>query len=54
MKPRTIASSPEMSITTIKTISSSVIGMVCWSRSLEHDPEKWAPVFGKDHAQTKR
>jgi hypothetical protein len=20
---------------------------------LEHDPEKWIPVFGKDHAQTK-
>jgi hypothetical protein len=20
---------------------------------LEHDPEKWQPVFGKDHAQTK-
>src|SRR5262247_3784848 len=20
------------------------------SRSLEHDPEKWIPVFGKDHA----
>jgi hypothetical protein len=19
---------------------------------LEHDPEKWAPVFGKDHAPT--
>jgi hypothetical protein len=19
----------------------------------EHDPEKWIPVFGKDHAQTK-
>jgi hypothetical protein len=19
---------------------------------LEHDPEKWEPVFGKDHAQT--
>jgi hypothetical protein len=19
---------------------------------LEHDPEKWVPVFGKDHAQT--
>jgi hypothetical protein len=19
--------------------------------ALEHDPEKWAPVFGKDHAQ---
>src|SRR3954467_10700074 len=22
-------------------------------RSIEHDPEKWKPVFGKDHAQTK-
>jgi hypothetical protein len=22
------------------------------SKSLEHDPEKWKPVFGKDHAQT--
>jgi hypothetical protein len=21
---------------------------------LEHDPEKWKPVFGKDHAQTKK
>jgi hypothetical protein len=21
---------------------------------LEHDPEKWIPVFGKDHAQTKK
>jgi hypothetical protein len=21
--------------------------------ALEHDPEKWQPVFGKDHAQTK-
>jgi hypothetical protein len=21
--------------------------------TLEHDPEKWKPVFGKDHAQTK-
>jgi hypothetical protein len=20
---------------------------------LEHDPEKWKPVFGNDHAQTK-
>ena len=23
------------------------------ARSVEHDPEKWEPVFGKDHAQTK-
>jgi hypothetical protein len=22
--------------------------------ALEHDPEKWIPVFRKDHAQTKR
>src|SRR6266550_2218700 len=22
--------------------------------TLEHDPEKWLPVFRKDHAQTKR
>jgi len=21
---------------------------------LEHDPEKWEPVFGKDHAQNKK
>jgi len=21
---------------------------------LEHDPEKWAPVFGKDHAPANR
>src|SRR5882672_1353665 len=21
-----------------------------WQSNLEHDPEKWAPVFGKDHA----
>ena len=24
------------------------------SGALEHDPEKWEPVFRKDHAQTKR
>jgi hypothetical protein len=23
-------------------------------RALQHDPEKWVPVFRKDHAQTKR
>jgi hypothetical protein len=21
--------------------------------AIEHDPEKWSPVFGKDHAPTK-
>jgi len=25
-----------------------------WSGWLEHDPEKWKPVFRKDHVQTKR
>jgi hypothetical protein len=24
-----------------------------FKQALEHDPEKWEPVFGKDHAQTK-
>src|SRR6202163_3598968 len=24
------------------------------SETLEHDPEKWKPVFRKDHAQTRR
>jgi hypothetical protein len=23
-------------------------------RNLEHDPEKWKPVFRKDHAQSKK
>jgi hypothetical protein len=26
----------------------------CGGNVLEHDPEKWDPVFGKDHAQAKR
>jgi hypothetical protein len=24
------------------------------AKGLEHDPEKWKPVFRKDHAQTSR
>ena len=28
-------------------------GRVAKQFDLEHDPEKWKPVFGKDHAQTK-
>jgi hypothetical protein len=24
------------------------------ARPLEHDPEKWTPVFRKDHAPTKK
>jgi hypothetical protein len=26
---------------------------VAGAPALEHDPEKWMPVFGKDHAPTK-
>jgi hypothetical protein len=26
-------------------------GVQALRRPLEHDPEKWIPVFGKDHAQ---
>jgi hypothetical protein len=27
--------------------------IVLKTKNLEHDPEKWNPVFRKDHAQTK-
>jgi hypothetical protein len=27
---------------------------ICAARYPEHDPEKWIPVFRKDHAQIKR
>jgi hypothetical protein len=29
------------------------IGLSCEKVRLAHDPEKWQPVFGKDHAQAK-
>src|SRR5262249_59512886 len=29
-----------------------IVGSLLWVR-LEHDPEKWKPVFGQDRAQTK-
>jgi hypothetical protein len=29
------------------------LGRVCVVGSLEHDPEKWIPVFRKDHAPPK-
>jgi hypothetical protein len=28
-------------------------GLQLVQRALKHDPEKWLPVFGKDHAQIK-
>jgi hypothetical protein len=30
------------------------LGTPLKSALLEHDPEKWTPVFGKDHAQKKK
>src|SRR5215510_6214953 len=32
---------------------SSIAAICAAPEALEHDPEKWKPVFGKDHAQTK-
>ena len=29
-----------------------IIDLAQQSVALEHDPEKWTPVFGQDHAQT--
>jgi hypothetical protein len=28
-------------------------GVAEWLKAQAHDPEKWEPVFGKDHAQAK-
>jgi hypothetical protein len=35
-----------------KTISSAAFGTERGKGYIEHDPEKWEPVFRKDHAQT--
>jgi hypothetical protein len=37
----------------VETRACSALGSLI-KRDLEHDPEKWEPVFRKDHAQTKR
>src|SRR6266849_9472918 len=29
-------------------------GLLARNDRLEHDPEKWVPIFRKDHAQTKK
>jgi hypothetical protein len=34
-------------------ISPGAASAVARGRALEHDPEKWKPVFGKDHAPRK-
>ena len=37
-----------------RTVQEEAAGRGGLFRRLEHDPEKWKPVFRKDHAQTKR
>jgi len=37
----------------VQAILNAFLGNRTPARQLEHDPEKWSPVFRKDHAQTK-
>ena len=44
---------------TLRDIGLARSDVMCWTdalraRAIKHDPEKWLPVFGKDHAQTKK
>jgi hypothetical protein len=34
-------------------LPSVILRQYAEQQALEHDPEKWEPVFGKDHAQSK-
>jgi len=34
-------------------VGRNLISEIEAERSREHDPEKWEPVFGKDHAQAR-
>jgi hypothetical protein len=38
----------------IRRLTSQAIDPVVSLAKLEHDPEKWKPVFRKDHASPKR
>jgi len=37
----------------VRVLTAGVRAPMTPMRDLEHDPEKWKPVFRKDHAQTK-
>jgi hypothetical protein len=37
----------------LRAILKDWTGMGLQRTAKEHDPEKWEPVFGKDHAQAK-
>src|SRR5215475_246334 len=34
------------------SMAGDLLGISSRKTALKHDPEKWIPVFGKDHAQT--
>jgi hypothetical protein len=46
-----VPSSAATGVSVAETLT--VMRAPCCSSPLEHDPEKWNPVFRKDHAQTK-
>src|SRR5262245_14083372 len=35
------------------SLTAAISARVAAAAALEHDPEKWVPVFGKDHAPAK-
>jgi hypothetical protein len=37
-----------------QTLLTCLVDLARFGGFLEHDPEKWIPVFRKDHAQTRR
>jgi hypothetical protein len=53
VQPATI-SWPLFAVGSLKNATGAVAAPVENHRRLEHDPEKWKPVFGKDHAQNEK
>src|SRR5436309_15941472 len=52
--PRSLARKIEvaMDVLSLRRHDPDQVQRVTAAVSLEHDPEKWIPVFGTDHAQT--
>jgi hypothetical protein len=53
VQPATI-SWPLFAVGSLKNATGAVAAPVENYRRLEHDPEKWKPVFAKDHAQNEK
>jgi hypothetical protein len=48
---RPIGATRDGTVNPIRTLARSTTGdLLSFAPRLEHDPEKWIPVFGKDHA----